>query len=399
MPLTSLRVQNAKPKEKPYKLSDSDGLHLLVRGESKLWRFRYQFERKEKMLSLGSYPEVSLADARDARDAARKLVAAGIDPSQQRKLDKIAAATAAANTFEAVAEEYIANQEKQGRAESTLTKLRWFLLDLAAPLAKRPIAEITPAEILVILKKLEGNGRLETARKVRSTIGRVFRLAVATLRAPTDPTYSLQGATMPPVVTHRPAITDERELGALILSLDEYTGWPILKAAFRFMILTMMRPVEPRFMRRNEIIWPSATWRVPAKRMKMRRDFDVPLSRQALAVLRSVWDLSEGDGYVFPSLRSPRKPISENGFNSALRRMGYPSEMVCAHGFRTSASTILNERRYDAEVIEVCLSHQDEDETRRTYNRAQYWDERVELMQVWADLLDEFKTTSARGAA
>src|SRR5579872_2163531 len=155
MPLTSFRVQNAKPKEKPYKLSDSDGLHLLVRGESKLWRFRYQFGGKENMLSLGSFPEVSLAAARDARDAARKLVAAGTDPSQQRKLDKIAAATAAANTFEAVAEEYIANQEKQGRAEATLSKLRWFLLDLAAPLAKRPIAEITPAEILVILKKLE----------------------------------------------------------------------------------------------------------------------------------------------------------------------------------------------------------------------------------------------------
>lgn len=400
MPLTALTVQNAKAKEKPYKLSDTGGLHLLVNRESKLWRFRYQFGGKEKMLSLGAYPEVSLAEARDARDAARKLLASGIDPSQQRKLDKIAATTAAANTFESVAEEYIANQEKQGRAEATLSKLRWFLLDLAGPLAKRPIGEITPAEILAILKKLEGNGRLETARKVRSTIGRVFRLAVATLRAPTDPTYSLQGATMPPVVTHRPAITDERELGALLLSLDEYTGWPILKAAFRFMILTMMRPIEPRLMRRNEIIWPSATWRVPAKRMKMRRDFDVPLSRQALQTLRSVWDLSDGDGYVFPSIRTPLKPLSENAFNSALRRMGYPQETVCAHGFRTSASTILNERRYDAEVIEVCLSHQDEDETRRAYNRAQYWNERVDLMQIWADLLDEFKLKSAkRGAA
>jgi hypothetical protein len=229
--LTALRVENAKPRDKPYKLSDGNGLHLLVKPTgNKLWRLRYYFAGKQNMLSLGSFPEVSLASAREKRDAARKLVAEGKDPSQQRKLDKIAAATAANNTFGAIAEEHIATLEGSGRAKVTIAKNRWLLCDLASPLSKRPIAEITPAEILIIIKKVEKLGQRETARRLRATIGRVFRLAVATLRAPIDPTYSLKGALAAPVVVHRPAITDERELGALMLSIDEYTGWPTVKA-------------------------------------------------------------------------------------------------------------------------------------------------------------------------
>jgi integrase len=390
--LKVLSIDKAKPRDKPYKLSDGGGLHLLIEPTgSKLWRFRYQFGRKEKMLSFGRFPDVSLASARARRDDARKLLAEGIDPSQQKKLDKIAAKTAANNTFGALAEEHLTNLEKRGKAEATMTKQRWFLRDLAAPLANRPIAEITPAEILVILKRLEANGRRETAKKLRSTIGRVFRFAVATLRASTDPTYPLKEALLPPTVVHRPAITDERELGALLVSLDEYQGWPTLRAAMQFMILTMTRPGEARLMRRGEIIWQTSTWRIPADRMKMRRVHDVPLSRQALTVLRGIWDASEGNGYVFASIRSPLKPLSENAMNSALRRMGYTSDQVCAHGFRSSASTILNERRHHPEVIEVALAHLDEDQVRRAYNRALYWPERVQLLQDWADLLDELR--------
>jgi integrase len=396
MALTSLAVQNAKPKEKPYKLSDGSGLHLLVKPNgSKLWRFRYQFAGKENMLAFGSFPEVSLASARGKRDDARKMIADGKDPSQQKKLDKIVAATAANNTFGAIAEEHLAALKENGAAEATLTKVRWLLLDLASPLTKRPIAEITPAEILIILKRYEKSGRRETARRLRGVVGKVFRLAVATLRAPTDPTYALQGALLAPVVHHRPAITDERQLGALMASIDDYDGWPTLKSALLFLALTMARPGEVRYLRRNEIVWPKATWRIPPERMKMRRPHDIPLSRQALAVLRDIWDASENDALVFPSIRSTRKPLSENAMNSALRRMGYTKDEMCAHGFRSSASTILNEHGYDRDVIEVALAHQDEDETRAAYNRAKYWPQRVTLLQDWADLLDEFRTLSA----
>jgi integrase len=347
MLLTALAIQNAKPKGKPYKLSDGGGLFLCIEPHgSKLWRFRYHFDNKEKMISFGSFPAISLASARAKRDDARTLLADGKDPSQQKKLDKIVAATAANNTYGAIAEEHLAALKENGAAEATVTRVRWLLLDLASPLTKRPIAEITPAEILLILKRHEKRGRRDTARRLRGAIGKVCRLAVATLRATTDPTYALQGALLAPVVHHRPAITDEKQLGALMASIDEYDGWPTLKSALLFLALTMARPGEVRYLRRNEIIWPKATWRIPAERMKMRRPHDIPLSRQALAVLRDIWGVSEGNTLVFHSIRSTVKPLSENALNSALRRMGYTKDEMCAHGFRSSASTVLNERGY-----------------------------------------------------
>jgi integrase len=390
--LSSLKVENARPRDKPYVLSDGNGLHLIVTaGGSKLWRLRYRFGGKQNMLSLGSCPAVSLAKARDKRDNARKLLADGKDPSQQKKLDRFAAAIAANNTFGAIAEEYLKGREEGGAAPTTMTKNRWMLHVLAASLSKRPISEITPAEILAVLKQVEKSGRRETARKLRGMIGTIFRYAVATLRATTDPTYSLKGALSAPIVTHRPAITDERQLGALMLTIDEYDGWPTLQAAIQFLALTMTRPGEVRLMQRSEIIWPNSTWTIPAERMKMRRPHQVPLSRQALAILRDVWNLSHDNGLVFPSIRSAVRPLSENAMNSALRRMGYAKDQMCAHGFRSSASTILNERGFSPDVIEVALAHQDEDEVRRAYNRARYWKERVKLLQDWADLLDEFR--------
>jgi integrase len=393
--LSALAIESAKPRDKPYLLTDGNGLHVLVNPNgSKLWRLRYRFSGKQNMLSLGTFPDVSLVAARAKRDDARKLLANGKDPSQQKKLDKIVAATAANNTFGAIAEEHLTKLREGGAAETTLAKNRWMLQNLAGPLTKRPIAEITPAEILVILRQVEQSGRRETARKLRGIIGTVFRLAVATLRAPTDPTYALKGALAAPVVTHRPAITDERELGALMCSIDEYDGWPTLRAAIHFVALTMTRPGEVRFMRRSEIVWQKSTWTIPAERMKMRRPHDVPLSRQALEVLRGVWSLSNNDGLVFPSIRSVARPLSENAMNSALRRMGYAQDEMSAHGFRSSASTVLNERGFNSDVIEVALAHQDENEVRRAYNRARYWRERVGLLQDWADLLDDFRKLS-----
>jgi integrase len=316
---------------------------------------------------------------------------AGTDPSVRRRLDKLAAETKARNTFGAVAAEYLDNLKANGSADSTLSKNRWMLEDLAAPLSARPIAEIIPAEILDLLKRIEKTGRRETARRLRGTMGSVFRYAVVTMRATTDPTALLHRALLAPKVQHRAAIIDERKLGGLMLAIDEYDGWHTLRAAMLLLALTMTRPGDVRRMRRSEIDFEKAVWRIPAERMKMRRPHDVPLSRQALAILREVWGLSDYGELVFPSIRSLRKPLSDNAMNSALRRMGFDKNEMTAHGFRSSASTILNERGFDPDVIEAALAHQDENGVRRAYNRATYWPERVKLLQQWADLLDEFR--------
>jgi integrase len=357
MLLTTLAIQNARAQAKPHKLADGDGLYLLVGPHGKkLWRFRYRFAGRENMLALGSFPTVSLASARSKREAARKLIADGIGPANQRKQDKL---TAARNTFAAIVEEHLKTLEGSGAAASTISKNRWLLQELAAPLSRRPIAEITLAEILVILKRIELSGRRETARRLR-------------------------GALAPPAVVHRAAITDEPKLGALMVSIDEHDGWPTVRAALQLVALTMTRPGEVRLMRRSEIVWPKAMWRIPDERMKMRQPHEVPLSRQALAILREIWPLSEGGGLVLPSVRSPVKPLSENAITSALRRMGYRKDEMCPHGFRSAASTILNERGYDRDVIEAALAHQDEDQIRAAYNRSKCMPQRTKLMQDWA---------------
>ncbi len=394
--LTDRAVRTAKPQEKPYKLSDGGGLHVLVQpGGGKLWRLKYRFAGKEKLLSFGSYPTVSIATARQQREEAKKQIASGLDPSVKKKLDKIVEEKAAQNTFGAVVAEHLANMAANGLAETTLAKNRWMLEDLAAPLAKRPIAEIMPIEVLDVLKRVEKSGRRETARKLRGMIGGVFRYAVVTLRATNDPTAPLRGALLAPQVQHRPAIIDERELGVLMRAIDEYDGWPTLRAALQLTALTMTRPGDVRFMRRSEINFERAVWCIPAERMKMRRAHDVPLSRQALEILHEIWSLSDYGDLVVPSIRSIKKPLSENAMNCALRRMGYAKDEMTSHGFRATASTILNERGFNPDVIEAALAHQDKNVIRRAYNRATYWPERVKLLQSWADLLDQFKSASA----
>lgn len=389
--LTQFAIQKSQPAERPYKLSDGNGLFLLIQPSGKKhWRFRYHFAQKENMLALGPYADVSLAQARKKRDQARALLADGIDPAAKKREDKIAALHASRNTFGAVAEDYLDQLKGNNRATTTIEKNTWLLNDLAKPLHKRPVKQITSAEILALLRKIEKSGRRETARRLRGAIGSVFRLAIATLRADVDPTFALRGALLQPVVTHRPAITDEKDFGALMMAIDEFDGWLTIRAALQFLALTMTRPADVRYMRRPEVNFIKAVWSIPAERMKMRRPHDVPLSRQAIDVLRSVWDQSKDDGYVFPSLRGPR-PLSEATFNVALRRLGYTKDEVCAHGFRSSASTILNERGYNPDVIETALAHEDEDKVRRAYNRATYWSEREKLMQAWADLIDTFK--------
>ncbi len=392
MVLTLFAIQKARPRDKLYKLADGNGLYLHINPNGKKqWRFRYSFAGKENMLAFGTYPEISLASARKKRDEMRTLVAEGIDPSLKRKADKVAAANASRNTLGAIADEYLDHLRESGRAVTTMEKNTWLLNDLAAPFRKRPIKDINAAEILALLRKVEKTGRRETARRLRGTLGSVFRYAIATLRAEHDPTFALRGVLLKPVVTHRSAITDEAKFGALLLAIDEYDGWPTIRAAVKFLALTMARPGDVRFMRRSEVNFVKATWSIPAGRMKMRRPHNVPLSTQALEILKDIWELSKDDGYVFPAIRSASKPLSEVAMNSALRRLGYSKEEMCAHGFRSSASTILNERGFNPDVIETSLAHQDQNSIRRAYNRATYWPERIKLMQSWADMLDEFK--------
>lgn len=399
MALSHFSIENAKPALKPIKLADGDGLYLVVQPNgSKLWRMKYFFARKERSLSFGEYPYVSLVDARGKRDDAKRLIANGTDPGVQRKLDRIAAETATRSTFGLVAAEYIANLETIGKAPITVAKNCWLLQDLAASLASRPIADIVPAEVLDLLKRVERSGRRETARRLRGVIGAVFRLAIVTLRATNDPTSPLRGALVPPNVRPRAAITDEREFGALLRAIDAFDGWPTLRAALQFCALTFARPGEVRGAMRSEINFDKAVWRIPAERTKMRRPHDVPLSRQSIAVLRGIWPASENVDLIFPSLISRKRPLSENAFNSSLRRMGFGQDEMTSHGFRSTASTILNENGFNPDVIEAALGHQSGNAVRRAYNRAIYWRERVELMQTWADMLDHFRTLDPRAS-
>ena len=393
MKLSEFAIRKAKPKQKPYRLSDGDGLFLLVKpGGSKLWQMRYKLNRKENVLSFGRYPIVSLSEARSRRAGARKLISNGIDPAEQREQEKLTVADETRQTFALLADEYLERMKLNGAAASTLSKTEWLLKNLAAPLADRPIKRITPAEILVLLQRVEASGRRETARRLRGTIGSVFKFAIVTLRADVDPTLPLHGALLPPKVVGRAAITDEAEFGRLLRALDDFDGWPTIKAALEFLILTCVRPGEVRGATRNEFDLRKSVWQIPAERMKMRQPHAVPLSKQALEVLETVWWLSEKDGdLVFPSIRSKHRPLSENAFNATLRRIGFSKDEVTAHGMRVTASSILNSRGFDPDVIEAILAHQDSNSIRRAYNRATYWDQRTVLMQEWADLLDELR--------
>lgn len=394
MPLTDTACRSAKGKDRDYKLSDGGGLYLLVKPSgARLWNQAYRFAGKQKKLSHGSYPLVSLAQARERRDEAKQLLASGVDPGANKKANKLAAAISAENTFGDLANEYLKRLKDGGAAASTIAKNRWMLVDLAGPdLGTRPIADITAAELLTLLRGIEDSGRRETARRLRSVIGGVFRLAIATLRATSDPTLVLRGALKTPIVKHRAAITDEKQLGALLVAIDAYDGWPTLRCALQFIALTFARPGEVRGATWDEIDVENAVWRIGARRTKMRRVHEVPLAKQAIAVLEETQRVARQSTLVFPSIRSNARPLSENAMNSALRRLGFTQSQMTAHGFRSAASSILNEHGIRPDVIEAALGHQDQNEIRRAYNRASYWPERVNLMQWWADHLDELRS-------
>ncbi|MBN8242430.1 integrase arm-type DNA-binding domain-containing protein [Nitratireductor aquimarinus] len=392
--LTAVKIKNAKPKDRQYKLADAQGLYLLVRPNgSKLWQYQYQIGNSRKTFSVGAWPDVSLAEARSARMAGRNLVRQGIDPMHKRKV-AVEAETGKV-TFGEIADEYIERMEAEGRAERTVRKNSWLLKDVGRSIRSTPIEDLKAAEILTLLKKVEATGKLETARRLRTVIGCVFRFAIATLRAENDPTVLLRGSLRNPQVKSHAALTEPVEIGKLMRDIDNYDGWPTISWALTFAALTFQRPGSIRSAKWENVDFETAIWHIPAEDMKGRlgqkQSHDVPLSFQAVVLLNRARKLSGDHRFVFPSMKSMDKILSENAMTVALRRMGYTKDQMTAHGFRSTASTILNERGFRSDVIEAQLAHTETNEVRRAYNRAKYWDERVALMAAWAKILDEFR--------
>lgn len=384
--LTEARLRGAKPKSRPYKLRDGGGLYLLViPSGAKQWRLRYRVSGRESMVSLGTYPATSLKAARAKRGNLRSALEAGRDPAAERRAER----DSRSNTFESIAREWLG---KQPFAPKTMTKAVWTFEDLLLPyIGARPIAALTAPELLGVFRRLERRGKHETAHRAKQRVGQVIRYAIATGRAERDPTADLRGALAPVTVTNRAAITDPREVAQLLRALHGYRGHPVVEAALKLAPLVFVRPGELRAAEWSEIDLEAAEWRIAAHRMKMRQQHLVPLADQAVAVLRDIRPLTGRGRYVFPSPRSTDRPLSDNAITAALRRMGYTGDQMSWHGFRAMASTLLNETGYPPDVIELQLAHQERNEVRAAYNRAQRLEERRKMMQSWADYLDQLR--------
>lgn len=399
MPLTDLAIRGFKPAEKPYKKSDGGGLQLRVMPSgSKLWVLMYRNTKGiQRKLSFGAYPTVTLEKARAKRSEAKTLLADGIDPFDHEKAAKAHKLDSEAHTFASVAAELLAKKKREGKASNTIGKREWLYSLAGDAFGRRPIAEITPPEVLKVLQAVESTGRLETARRMRSSIGEVFRFAVATGRATNDPTFALRGALAKPQVKHRAAILEPARFGELLRAIDGFRGQPETVAALKLMALVYQRPGELRKAEWREFDLAKAVWNIPASRMKMRRDQRVPLARQAVAILRELHTVTGRGDMVFPGIVSVRKPISENTLNIALRRMGFGADEMTSHGFRATAATILNESGlFSADAIEISQSRKDKNAVRAIYSRSDFFEERQRMAQWWADYLDQLVNDKAR---
>jgi len=394
--LTDVAVRNAKPGPKPYKLGDSHGLFLLVQPTGgKLWRLKYRVDGREKKLAIGTYPEIGLGEARRRRDEAREAMAAGKDPAREKQRDKVRAKLDAENTFSAITAEFCEKRKRDGQrawAPATAKRCEYLLSMLCGSIGNMPIAEIEPADVLVAVRHIEGKGKLESARRTLQLAGSVFRYAVATARLKSDPTRDLKGALTSPTVTHYGAVIDPAGVGELLRSIDGYEGQPITKFAMQLAPHVFVRPGELRHAEWSEIDLEGALWTIPASKTKMRKEHVVPLSRQAIAILKDVQPLTGPSGYVFPSVRTRRRPMSDNTINAGLRRLGYATDEMTAHGFRAMASTLLNESgKWHPDAIERALAHGDTDKVRAAYHRGAHWKERVAMAQWWSDYLDDLR--------
>jgi integrase len=386
--LTAVAIRNVKPADKPLRLFDGGGMYLEVMPSgARYWRMKYRHAGREKRLALGVFPEVSLARARDRRDAAREALQAGRDPGAERRAEKVRRVIAVGSTFEAVSTEWMASQRKK-LAPATFAKSQWLLDQVMPWLGARPIGEIEPPELLAALKRIEARGANETAHRTKDKCGQVFRYAIAHGMATRDPSADLRGALAPIVRTSRAAITEPAKVGALLRALDGYGGQHVTRCALRLAPLLFVRPGELRAMEWAELDLDAAEWRIPAHRMKMREAHVVPLALQAMVILRELQPLTGRGRYCFPSLRAAAAPMSENTINAALRALGYDKVTMTGHGFRAMASTCLNELGWQPDVIERQLAHAERNKVRAAYNRAAYMAERQRMMQAWADYLE-----------
>jgi len=392
MPLNEMKVRNAKAKEKPYKISDSDGLYLHVTEKgAKLWRLKYRFDGKEKLLAFGSYPEISLYDVRKRRDEARSQLAHNIDPGAIRKAQK-QAKTESTETFEVIAREWhgrFTQTWTAGHADTIMSRLE---RDIFPWIGKRPIVEIKATDVLSVLRRVESRGALESAHRIRTICGQVFRYAVATARAERDPSADLKGALPQPQEKHMAAITEPSKVAELLRAIDGYQGGFVVRCALQFASLVFVRPGELRHAEWSEIDFENAEWNLPAGKMKMKEPHLVPLSQQVIEILTELKKATGESRYVFPSGRSFDRPLSNNAILAALRRMGYSKEEMSGHGFRAMARTILDEvLQVRPDYIEHQLAHAVRDPNGRAYNRTAHLTERKKMMQTWADYLDGLK--------
>lgn len=396
MALTDIAIRKAKTTGRLKKLSDGEGLQLWISAVGgKHWHLAYRFAGKQRRMSIGPYGAapagISLEAARSLRNEAKALLRQGVDPAARARRLKTARDEKLANTFASVADEYLAKKGREGVASATASKLAWLLALAKAELGSLPISDITAADVLRLLRRLEAAGKLETAKRLRAVVGSVFRFAIATARAVNDPTQALKGAISSPKVTHRAAITDPASLGGLLRSIDGFKGQPTTKAGLQLLSLLACRPGELRHAKWPEFDLDRRVWNIPAERMKMRRAHRIPLPEQAVSILRELQTITAHGvaALVLPGLRSVSRPISENTLNGALRQMGYSKDDHCAHGFRSTFSTLANESgKWSVDSIEAALAHIEPNAVRRAYARSDYWDERVKLMSWWADHLD-----------
>lgn len=394
MSLSDTAIRKIKPTGKSFKVADERGLHLFVTPSGgKLWRLKYRFEGKEKLISFGAYPDVPLVRAREKRDEARRILADGIDPSEHRKAHQAMRAEVNGNTFEAIAREWYSKQLRSWSPRQAVKVSGLFEKNLYPWLGKRPITEIKAIELLATLRRMEDRGAVETARQALQCCGQVFRYAIATGRAERDITPDLKGALSKSKPKHYAAITDPVKVGGLLRAIDGYSGTLAVKCALKLGVLSFVRPGELRKAEWGEIDFDRAEWNIPAERMKMDEPHLVPLCRQALEVLRELQPLTGHGRFVFPGERSHERPMSENSVNAALRRMGYPQDEMTGHGFRAMARTLIDEvLGIRPDFIEHQLAHAVKDPNGRAYNRTAHLAERRKMMQKWADYLDKLKT-------
>ncbi len=386
--LTDTAARNAKSKDKPYKISDSGGLYLLVKTTGKYWRMDYRFAGKRKTLAIGVYPTITLVDARKKRDEAKKLLAEDIDPAIVKAINKQTKQYAAENTFKAIALEWHAKTSSTW-AESTAHNIKRYLeKDIFPWLGNRVIKDIAAPELLAVLRKIESRGAHEKAQRCREYAGRVFRYAIATGRAERDPSGDLRGALTPVKVKHHASITDPKGIGALLRSIKGFSGSYITKCALQLAPMVFVRPGELRHAEWLEIDLDKKEWRIPGHKMKMNEPHIIPLSPQAIVILQSIQPLTGQGKYIFPGIRSAARPMSENTINAALRRMGYEKDEMTGHGFRSMASTLLHEHGWPHEVIERQLAHAERNKVVAAYNYAEHLPKRKEMMNWWADYLD-----------